>query len=222
MVFFTGRAYKDADGKVYLALKDFDPARIGDTGLALQWLVDELEKCPAKEKLLLLDASHAGTGADLAMEPSAEEMLRLAQGAARPGPATNRHGHRQLPGRPAERRLAREATRPVRLARGAGLFGGGRQEPRQSRGVDRVVRLSARRDGRGRRAAEGVAGPGNHFGRRSSAAAHRRGEDRHPQVGAHTPFRRGPNSPRPRPITPPRRRRPAKSPTRNCCTVWSC
>ena len=75
LFFFTGRAYKDDDGKVYLALKDFDFERIGETGLALQWLVDELEKCPAKEKLLLLDCSHAGAGADLAMEPSAEEML---------------------------------------------------------------------------------------------------------------------------------------------------
>ena len=75
VVFFTGRAYKDSDGKVYLAPKDFDPARISETGVALQWLVDELEKCPAKEKLLLLDGGHAGAGADLAMEPSSEEML---------------------------------------------------------------------------------------------------------------------------------------------------
>ena len=30
------------------------------TGLPLEWLVDELEKCPAKEKLLLLDGGRGG------------------------------------------------------------------------------------------------------------------------------------------------------------------
>ena len=73
--FFTGRAYKGEDGKAYLALKDFDPGHIAETGLALQWLVDALEKCPAKEKLLVLDCRHAGSGADLAMEPTSEEMF---------------------------------------------------------------------------------------------------------------------------------------------------
>jgi uncharacterized caspase-like protein len=75
-VFFAGHAYKDEDGKVYLAPKSFDLKRMSTTGLPLQWLVDELEKCPAKDKLLLLDCSHAGKGADLAMEPSTAEMLR--------------------------------------------------------------------------------------------------------------------------------------------------
>jgi serine/threonine-protein kinase len=76
LVFFAGHAYKDEKGKVYLAPKNFDPRRIGATGLPLEWLVDELEKCSAKEKLLLLDGSHAGEGKDLAMEPSTAEMLR--------------------------------------------------------------------------------------------------------------------------------------------------
>jgi eukaryotic-like serine/threonine-protein kinase len=73
--FFTGRAYKSDEGKVYLALKDIDLARIGETGLPLQWLVDALEKCPAREKLLVLDCNHAGSGADLAMEPTSDEMF---------------------------------------------------------------------------------------------------------------------------------------------------
>jgi eukaryotic-like serine/threonine-protein kinase len=76
LFFFTGRAYKADDGKVYLALRDIDLGRISETGLALQWLVDTLEKCPAKDKLLVLDCSHAGVGADLAMEPSPAEMLQ--------------------------------------------------------------------------------------------------------------------------------------------------
>jgi serine/threonine-protein kinase len=76
LVFFAGHACRDENGKVYLAPKNFDRKRITATGLPLAWLIDELEKCPAKEKLLLLDASHAAEGADLALEPSTAEMLR--------------------------------------------------------------------------------------------------------------------------------------------------
>ena len=84
--FFTGRAYKSDDGKVYLALKDVDLGRIGETGLALQWLVDALERCPAKEKLLVLDCNHAGSGADLTMEPTTEEMFNSLTHLAGRGP----------------------------------------------------------------------------------------------------------------------------------------
>jgi eukaryotic-like serine/threonine-protein kinase len=77
IVYIASHAYKDDDGQVYLALKDFDFKRIGATGVSLQWLVDELENCPAKEKLLLLDCCQAGLGADLAKEPSTAEMIEL-------------------------------------------------------------------------------------------------------------------------------------------------
>jgi len=77
LVYFAGHAYKDEDGAIYLAPKNFDLKRMRVTGLPLQWLVDVLEKCRAKEKLLLLDCSHAGQGQDLAQEPSTAEMLRL-------------------------------------------------------------------------------------------------------------------------------------------------
>jgi serine/threonine-protein kinase len=76
LMFFAGHAFKDENGKVYLAPKNFERKRIAATGLPLPWLIDELEKCPAKEKLLLLDASHAAEGPDLALEPSTAEMLR--------------------------------------------------------------------------------------------------------------------------------------------------
>ncbi len=76
LMFFAGHACKDENGKAYLVPKDFDRKRIAATGLPLQWLVDELEKCLAKEKLLLLDGSHAGEGQDGALEPSTAEMLR--------------------------------------------------------------------------------------------------------------------------------------------------
>ncbi len=86
LVFFSGRAYKDDEGKVYLAPKDIDPAHVAETGLALQWLVDEMEKCPAKDKLLLIDCDHAGSGADLASEPSGQEIIRSLKAAPSRGP----------------------------------------------------------------------------------------------------------------------------------------
>jgi serine/threonine-protein kinase len=76
IVYFAGHAFADTDGKVYLAPKDFDRKRPAVSGLALEWLVEQFEQCPAKEKLLLLDSTHAGEGPDLAGEPSAAEMLK--------------------------------------------------------------------------------------------------------------------------------------------------
>ncbi len=73
VIYFAGHAYKDPEGHVYLAPKNFDSRRIAATGLGLQWLVDQFEKCSAKEKLLLLDCSQAGT--DPRNEPSTEEMM---------------------------------------------------------------------------------------------------------------------------------------------------
>jgi serine/threonine-protein kinase len=79
IVFFAGHACKDEQGVIDLAPKNFDSHRVATTGLPLQWLVDRLEECKAKEKLLLLDAAHGGGGPDLAREPSSAEMLRSLQ-----------------------------------------------------------------------------------------------------------------------------------------------
>ena len=76
IVYVAGHAYVDDENKVYLAPKNFSLQRMAATGLTLAWLVDLLEHCPTKEKLLLLDCCHEGTGADLKAEPSTEEMLR--------------------------------------------------------------------------------------------------------------------------------------------------
>lgn len=75
LVYVGGHAYRDRDGRVYLAPKNFNLARAAASGLSLQWLVDQLEPCPAKEKLLLLDCTHAGSGPDLERQPSTAEML---------------------------------------------------------------------------------------------------------------------------------------------------
>ncbi len=75
IVYFAGHACKDDKGKVYLAPKDFRSDKPEVNGRPLQWLVDLMEECPAKEKLLLLDGSHAGSGAEQPREPSSAEMI---------------------------------------------------------------------------------------------------------------------------------------------------
>lgn len=75
LVFFDAQAYADAQGKIYIGPTDLALARIDATGVPLPWLIEALEKCPAKDKLLLLDIAHAGKGADLKDQPSTAEML---------------------------------------------------------------------------------------------------------------------------------------------------
>lgn len=75
LVYVAGRAYKNDKGKVFIAPRAFDLKRMDVTGLPLQWLIDRLEQCKAKRKLLLLDLGRSGDGVDLAREPSSAEML---------------------------------------------------------------------------------------------------------------------------------------------------
>jgi hypothetical protein len=80
VVYYSGRAVRDKDGKVYLAARDSrrdDPA---GTGMPLQQLVDQLEASPAKTKLLLLDASHAPPEPDPDQALSSAEMFESLQG----------------------------------------------------------------------------------------------------------------------------------------------
>jgi serine/threonine-protein kinase len=76
IVYFGGHALRDYDGKVYLAPKEFNREQPAATGLSLQWLVDRMEQCKAKEKLLLLDACQATPGSDPQKEPSTAEMFQ--------------------------------------------------------------------------------------------------------------------------------------------------
>ncbi len=76
IVYYAGHAWKDAKGQVFLAPKDFRSDQPAVNGRPLQWLVDLVEDCPAKDKLLLLDGSHPGAGVEQAAEPSSAEMIR--------------------------------------------------------------------------------------------------------------------------------------------------
>jgi len=75
IVFFAGHAYVDDDGLSFLAAKDFDLARITESGISLSWLRGQLEDCSAREKLLLLDCSRVGEGADQQRQLSAARMI---------------------------------------------------------------------------------------------------------------------------------------------------
>jgi hypothetical protein len=61
IVFFSGHGFRDPEGKLYLAPVDIDPANAAATGISAEWLRDQLAACPAKFKLLVLDACHAGS-----------------------------------------------------------------------------------------------------------------------------------------------------------------
>ena len=74
IVYFVGHAVKDEQGQ-HLAPKDFRSDKPEVNGRPLQWLVDLMEECPAKEKLLLLDVSHTGNGVEQPSEPSTAEMI---------------------------------------------------------------------------------------------------------------------------------------------------
>ncbi|MGQ9574044.1 MAG: protein kinase domain-containing protein [Thermoguttaceae bacterium] len=76
VVYFSGHGFRDEDGQVYLAPREFNRQQMAATGLRFQWLVDVLEQCRAKEKLLLLDACHGLPGIDPARQPSTAEMFQ--------------------------------------------------------------------------------------------------------------------------------------------------
>jgi serine/threonine-protein kinase len=75
IIFFAGHAYVDDDGLSFLAAKDFDLSRITESGISLSWLREQLEDCPAREKLLLLDCSRVGEGADQQRQLSAARLI---------------------------------------------------------------------------------------------------------------------------------------------------
>ena len=76
IVFFAGHAFVE-DGKLYLAPKDFARSRTESSGLLFHWLIERLEECTAREKLLVLDGCHAASETQAAGQPSTQEMVEL-------------------------------------------------------------------------------------------------------------------------------------------------
>jgi serine/threonine-protein kinase len=77
ILYVAGHAYKcEDDEKIYLAPKNFSFKNMPADGLPFSWLVEQYEACPAQEKMLFLDCSHEGDGADLKLEPDSSSVIR--------------------------------------------------------------------------------------------------------------------------------------------------
>lgn len=59
LVYFLGHGHIDAKGIGYLVPQGFDSLRADSTGLPLRWLIEQLENCQAKERVFVLDTTHA-------------------------------------------------------------------------------------------------------------------------------------------------------------------
>ena len=60
LIYFSGHGGRDAQQRLFLAAKDYDRSEPEAGGIPLTWLRQQLVACPAKSKLLILDACHAG------------------------------------------------------------------------------------------------------------------------------------------------------------------
>lgn len=61
VVYFSGHGFRDAEGVMYLAPLDADPVNLAGTGVPVAWFRDQIARCKASLKLLVLDACHAGS-----------------------------------------------------------------------------------------------------------------------------------------------------------------
>lgn len=76
LVYFSGHGFRDDQQKLYLAPLDFDLKRAHETGIAIDWLRQQIANCKADFKLLILDACHAGSekGSEGATSVGANEL----------------------------------------------------------------------------------------------------------------------------------------------------
>lgn len=84
IVYVAGQAFVDADGNAYLAPRDFNLRRTSVTGLPVAWLVEQLEACKAREKLLLWDVGPATATADPTVQPAAADLIDRLQSGSKP------------------------------------------------------------------------------------------------------------------------------------------
>ena len=61
LVYFSGHGFRDSEGKMYLAPIDCDPGNPEPTGIAIEWFREQISRCRAGFKLLVIDACHAGS-----------------------------------------------------------------------------------------------------------------------------------------------------------------
>lgn len=75
IVYIESQAYVGPDGNVYLACSDFWLDDMPQTGLSLDSVVAEIERCKAKRKLLLLDIVHPMEAAQADLQPALPDLL---------------------------------------------------------------------------------------------------------------------------------------------------
>lgn len=80
VVYFAGHGYVDDSGTVHLGTSEFAPSGPAVGGITLQWLIDQLEACPAEEKLVLLDCCQSAWTSATERQPSTNEMLATLAG----------------------------------------------------------------------------------------------------------------------------------------------
>ena len=80
-VYVTTRGYLEKGDRAYLATKEFVESKMDETGLALDWLIDEIDASNASRKLLMLDCSTDDSGKSV----SGLSMVELIQSSKRGG-----------------------------------------------------------------------------------------------------------------------------------------
>lgn len=61
ILYFSGHGFRDEEHRLYLAAVDCDPKDPTPGGVGVGWLREQLMACSAREKMLILDACHAGS-----------------------------------------------------------------------------------------------------------------------------------------------------------------
>ena len=81
VLYLAGHGVKDADGRLYLAMINFDRKNFKTAAIPLEWIRDQFGKAKGKHKLLLLDTCFAGTAKSVDFEQagSAESAAAFAK-----------------------------------------------------------------------------------------------------------------------------------------------
>ena len=81
VLYLAGHGVRDADGKLYLAMINFDTKNFDTAAIPLAWIRDRFGEAKGKNKLLLLDTCFAGTAksVDFAQASSAESGAAFAE-----------------------------------------------------------------------------------------------------------------------------------------------
>lgn len=74
LVYYLGHGYLDEQRVGYLVPQGFDARRVDSTGLAVRWLIEQVEQCPANEKIILFDTGQIA-GADFPIKLSSAAEL---------------------------------------------------------------------------------------------------------------------------------------------------